>query len=263
MRHSLAAAWPWHAGRQSIHCGLCTGEGPPPRRKIEPMRERIRSLSGRTELLLVLLVAFGTTVPVSLAALLAPAALSARASPPITNAALNRTIIYELVVLTLLALFLRARGWTLARLGVAPSLRDSLVGVGLFFLCNATYFVLAMGLASVWSAFAHVATATRLVADGLQWPSVVLTSLVNPVFEEVFVCGYVVSALKERTGVTFAVNVSAGIRVFYHFYQGALGLLAIAPMALLFGYWFARTGRLWPLIVAHALQDFIGLMMGG
>jgi uncharacterized protein len=85
----------------------------------------------------------------------------------------------------------------------------------------------------------------------------------STVFEEVFVCGYVVSALKERTGVTFAVNVSAGIRVFYHFYQGSLGLLAIAPMALLFGYWFARTGRLWPLIVAHALQDFIGLMMGG
>jgi membrane protease YdiL (CAAX protease family) len=30
-------------------------------------------------------------------------------------------------------------------------------------------------------------------------------------------------------------------------------------MALLFGYWCTRTGRLWPLIVAHALQDFIAL----
>jgi membrane protease YdiL (CAAX protease family) len=68
-----------------------------------------------------------------------------------------------------------------------------------------------------------------------------------------------VTALKDRFGITTAVNVSAGIRVFYHFYQGALGVVGIAPMALLFAYWFARTGRLWPLIVAHALTDFAGL----
>jgi len=27
-------------------------------------------------------------------------------------------------------------------------------------------------------------------------------------------------------------------------------------VALLFAYWYARTARLWPLIVARALQDF-------
>jgi membrane protease YdiL (CAAX protease family) len=64
---------------------------------------------------------------------------------------------------------------------------------------------------------------------------------------------------KDRVGVTTAVNVSAAIRVFYHFYQGAVGVVGIAPMALLFAYWFARTGRLWPLIVAHALTDFWAL----
>jgi membrane protease YdiL (CAAX protease family) len=88
-------------------------------------------------------------------------------------------------------------------------------------------------------------------------------SLLNPVFEEVFVCGYVISALKERRGTTTAINVSAGIRVFYHFYQGALGILGITPMALIFAYWFARTGRLWPLIVAHAVSDFVALAVGG
>jgi membrane protease YdiL (CAAX protease family) len=73
------------------------------------------------------------------------------------------------------------------------------------------------------------------------------------------VCAYVITALKERFGVTTAVNVSAGIRLFYHFYQGAVGVVGIAPLALLFAYWFARTGRLWPLIVAHALMDFTAL----
>ena len=30
-------------------------------------------------------------------------------------------------------------------------------------------------------------------------------------------------------------------------------------LALLFAYLFARTGRLWPLIVAHALTDILSL----
>jgi membrane protease YdiL (CAAX protease family) len=54
------------------------------------------------------------------------------------------------------------------------------------------------------------------------------------VFEELFVCGYVITALKERFGTTAAINVSAGIRVFYHFYQGALG-----------------AGRDWPTVRPH------------
>ena len=95
------------------------------------MREWIRNLSGRTELLLVLLIAFGTTVPVSLGALLSPETLAHRATPPITNGALQGTIVYELVILIILAMFLRARGWTLERLGIRPTFADGLLGIGI------------------------------------------------------------------------------------------------------------------------------------
>jgi uncharacterized protein len=227
------------------------------------VRERIRKLSGRTELLWVLFVAFGAMVPESLAALFAPASLAHRDSPPITNTAVLGTILYELVIFAILVPFLRARGWTLARLGISPSVRSSFIGLGLFVVCTLAYYLLALSLAGLWPAFAQVAMSTHLVASGLNGPTVLVGSLVNPLFEEVFVCGYVISALKDKRGVTTAVNVSAGIRVFYHFYQGALGIVAIAPMGLLFAYWYARTGRLWPLLVAHALNDFLALMFGG
>jgi uncharacterized protein len=116
-----------------------------------------------------------------------------------------------------------------------------------------------MALATVWSTFARLSMSTHLVAADLRWPIVVMASTVNPVFEEVLVCGYVITALKGRVGTTTAVNVSADIRVFYHLYQGAVGVVGIAPLALLFAYGYARTGRLWPLIVAHALTDFWAL----
>src|SRR5215510_4472141 len=94
------------------------------------MRERILSLSGRTEVLLVLVVAFGVTVPQNLWALLSPESLLSR-TPPITNEALHRIVRYELSVMLILVPFLRARGWTQERLGIQPTVKDSLWGVGI------------------------------------------------------------------------------------------------------------------------------------
>jgi len=38
--------------------------------------------------------------------------------------------------------------------------------------------------------------------------------------------------------------------------------MSLVPEGLVFATWFARTGRLWPLIAAHALQDLLGLLYG-
>ena len=138
-----------------------------------------------------------------------------------------------------------------------------LVGLGLLLAAYLSYAVLVIAVASVWPSIVWQSVPARLqlVAPDLPTATVVATALINPVFEEVFVCGYVVSSLRERLGVANAVNISAGIRVAYHLYQGPLGLLSITPFALIAAIWFARTRRLAPLIFAHALADFIGLSL--
>ncbi len=129
------------------------------------------------------------------------------------------------------------------------------------------------------------------MSEGLSWSTVIVASVINPFYEEIFVCGYVISVLSahraraavalsrvtaegkvESVGIeaaqptplavqaaslAMAVNVSAVIRLSYHLYQGVAGVLAIVPLGLLFGFWFARTRQLWPLIVAHAILDFV------
>ena len=224
------------------------------------MREFISRLSPGSEVLLVLFTAFGLTIPVSLAALFGGLAGPA-GGPPISDAALLGTALYELVILALLGAFLTLRGWTRARLGLTPSLRDSILGLALAGLAYLGYLLLWIAVVSLWPRLTQIAAATHLVGGDLSTASVLLISVVNPVFEELFVCGYVIAALRERLGVTAAINLSAGIRVFYHLYQGAVGVVGIVPIALLFAYWFARTGRLWPLIVAHAILDLAALLM--
>ena len=226
------------------------------------MRDYVRRLSGRAEFLIVVLGAFGLALPSSLLYLLMGPGVGGD-RPQITDSGLVQLIVYEAIVLTVLGLFLRTRGWTLERIGLRPNLRDSMIGLGLV----AIIYLLNIGIWNFVEAFVpslvEAAYESGVTGGELDTLMVLVASAINGTFEEVFVCAYIITALKERRGLVTAVNVSAALRVTYHFYQGAYGVLTITPLALLFAYWYARTGRLWPLIVAHVVLDIIGLMSLG
>jgi len=60
------------------------------------MKERILKLSDGTEILLVLVIAFGIFLPGNLAALVSPDTLAHSDAPPITNSRLLGLVVYEL-----------------------------------------------------------------------------------------------------------------------------------------------------------------------
>ena len=51
------------------------------------------------------------------------------------------------------------------------------------------------------------------------------------------------------------------LRVTLHIGQGAFAFLSILPLGLIFSLYYVRTGRLWPVIGAHAMMDALGLTM--
>jgi uncharacterized protein len=225
---------------------------------LSAMKEFLRALSARAEFMVIVLGAFGLSLLSNIVLLFNPAALGETA--PIDNAQLNTLIVYELIVLAMLGAFLKARGWTPERFGVGVTLRDTVIGVGLMAVVYATT-TFVQGVAGHFAPeMLEAALKFERVAGPLHLGTVTLVSIINPIFEEVFVCAYVVAALKERRGAAFAINVSVALRVLNHLYQGAVGVLTIAPLGLLFAYWYARSGRIWPLIVAHGLLDFVGLL---
>ena len=84
-------------------------------------------------------------------------------------------------------------------------------------------------------------------------------SLVNPLYEELLVSGYVMTAVQERGGTSLAINLSLAVRLLYHLYQGPQAAISIIPIGLSFAFYYAWSGRLWPLVVAHAGLDFFAL----
>lgn len=218
------------------------------------MQDQFRQLPTPMEVAIVVGLAFGYAILCSIYTL-----FSEPAGPPIGQGHLMSLLIYEGCITLILWYFLAARGWTLGAIGFVPDFHGAVEGC---VIAASTYFLLWL----LWIPIAallpelHASTnSTQVVTKGLPISLVVAVSLLNPVYEELFVCGYLISAIEKMKSLTIAVNASVGIRMLYHLYQGPAGL-SVIPMGLVFALFYAKTRRLWPLVIAHGLLDFFGLV---
>ncbi|SCE71943.1 CAAX protease self-immunity [Micromonospora viridifaciens] len=121
------------------------------------------------------------------------------------------------------------------------------------------------GLALVWAAAQLGLNATLVPAalPHLWWavPVLILAAVQNAVLEEVIVVGYLVTRLRQlhwRLGAVIAA--SALLRGSYHLYQGFGAFVGNAVMGVVFSFFFLRTRRVAPLIVAHTLLDVVAFV---
>lgn len=122
------------------------------------------------------------------------------------------------------------------------------------------------GLALVWAARSLGVNAS-IVASGLPdvwWrvPVSVLAAFQNGFNEEVIVIGYLLTRFSQLGWrAPTSVVVAAAVRGSYHLYQGLGGFVGNFVMGLVFGWWFTRTKKVLPLVVAHTILDtasFVG-----
>lgn len=225
---------------------------------MNPLEDAIRRLPPGVEFLVVVTWAFGLPIFASIMALGTPADSTA---PVFTNAELLATIIFEVIQLGFLSWFLRIRGWTLEKFGLGVSWRGTAAGVVLL----AITYGMAVGaqyLAQIIFDYDLEAAAARApkVDPDLSMQLVFIVSVVNGIFEELFVTGYIITSLIAKRGMWMAINVSVVVRLLYHLYQGPIGIMTVVPMGLLYGYAYTRTRQLWPLMVAHVALDVVGLI---
>lgn len=89
----------------------------------------------------------------------------------------------------------------------------------------------------------------------------ILAAVANALAEEVVVVGYLLSRLRQLgRSENSALLLSATLRGSYHLYQGIGGGLGNLVMGLVFGRYWQRKSRLWPLVVAHATIDSVAYL---
>ena len=92
-------------------------------------------------------------------------------------------------------------------------------------------------------------------------PVLILSALQNAVLEEVVVVGYLMTRLRDLAwSLPATIALSAAIRGSYHLYQGVGPGIGNAVMGVIFGYWYHRTGRVLPLVIAHTILDVVAFV---
>jgi membrane protease YdiL (CAAX protease family) len=167
---------------------------------------------------------------------------------------LKTLIAEELLVVLVLWPWLARRGWNFVAIAGAPEPRDIWKGLLLavaaylaFYFSWYTYILLVPGSFESLQAAHVTGTAAGWV--------VVLVGIINPIFEEMLWLGYGFNALR-RHGVAVAVVASVALRLIDHAYQGPFAIIYALPFTV-FTLYYARTRRLWPIVVAHMLWDVV------
>jgi uncharacterized protein len=236
----------------------------PPDELTDPQRRWLR-----IEIAVVLAVSFGLSAYTAFldlieAVLLGLAgrrvALNPRRSPfDLIDLGLNLAVTFQLVAWGALGVYLLWRsGFGPAQIGLGRvRLRpDVLGGLGLAALIGLPGLGLyvaarALGLS------AHVEPA-ELYDTWWRIPILIVTAFANGWAEEVIVVAFLLTRLRQlRVNPVAALLASGLLRGAYHLYQGFSAGLGNIVMGLVFAYVWQRTGRLWPLIIAHAIIDTV------
>lgn len=199
------------------------------------------------EALCVVMVVFGLAIASSLdaAANWRPGGASG-----FTDAGFDSLVGIELFFGGIALLLLRARGYPLQTLAPQPTLRGMAEGALICLALLASDSLAGFMLPNVGT----TPIEEMLDATSVSWSSTIPAMIVNGLYEEVFLMGYLTRGLR-RYGASTAIGITLFVRVLYHAYQGPVGVLSVCMGGLLFGLWFQRTGRLFPLVFAHIAID--------
>lgn len=213
------------------------------------MREKIQSLSERSEFFLIIALCFGFFWITSAIVL-----IRGLHEFHMTTARVVRATFTEMLLLFAAAWVLRVRGWNFRRLGLRFAWGPLLAGIPLFIAYIALYWSTYVFVVSIYPP-ARSLQPIKMIPDA-PFAIFAVFVVVNSLFEEAAVTGYVVSALSEQ-GAALSITASALIRFGYHLYQGPIASLAILPLGLLFAAVYWRWRNLWPLMTAHTIANLL------
>lgn len=178
------------------------------------------------------------------------------------NLGLNLASVAQLIAWGALGLYLLWRGGiTPAKVGLGR-LRwrtDILGGLGLAALIGIPGLLLY--LAARWLGMNAQVEPSALHDTWWRVPVLVVAAFANGFAEEVVVVGFLITRLRQLGfSQNRAILASSVLRGMYHLYQGFGAGLGNVVMGAVFGYAWCRTGRLWPLVIAHGVIDTVAFV---
>jgi membrane protease YdiL (CAAX protease family) len=180
-------------------------------------------------------------------------------------------IVRSLGIIALIFYMIRKSGDPLSRFGIdRPKPLDLLVGIGISIVVTIAYYstwytvyYLAQmgGYGGDHATSHHISSGIASGADGVvEYLFAAVGGLCNGAAEELVCRAYLITRLKDLFGSTAsAVILSSFFFASYHIYQGSWSMINIFIIGLIYGLMFVSLRRVWPIVLAHGLQDFVAV----
>jgi membrane protease YdiL (CAAX protease family) len=219
---------------------------------------KIRDSHRWTDLGLVMIVAFAGSI-------LRSTYLAFHPVPPeYSNIRLVGGIITELTALALFIVLFKRQGRRFQNIGFKFRWTDLPKGLGLAVAVIVVMWVASVAINRVWFLILlrtpHSVDTRNMFSECSIWlllPFLVL----NPFFEETLVRGYLTTELIDlQKSWLLAALVSVLVQTSYHLYYGLYGALVVGCGLSVFAFYYARSRRLMPVIIAHMLWDLTALL---
>jgi membrane protease YdiL (CAAX protease family) len=260
------APWAGQAPPWTSPYGQPDGAAPPGPDGARPGRNPLPRPPGsprmlRLELGLVLLLAFGPSLVGLLLLALGPqgtAEVEAELVPSLVTLVFSQILSWGPILVIGYLLARSREGWP----GIGLTrFRPGDLGMGLL-LWVASY-VLVIVLAVLFQYFGQ--REVDFLPEGLPlWFRVVqavLFAVTAGVTEEIVVRGYAQTRLEQLRAPTAVILLLPTLLwAVFHVYQGLGVAMTIAGLGLLYAWYFQRTRRLWPIVLAHILFDMTQLV---
>jgi membrane protease YdiL (CAAX protease family) len=189
---------------------------------------------------------------------------------PATHGRLLSHVIYQLVGLLALGFALRYQGRKFKGIGffIDPQLTEIGRALALFF---GVLFLQAILMAVLYVALSPSVPWLREVARHGSFDQAalfgtsanylaVLVVFLNPFHEELLVRAFLITEVEGLyCSTTLAVTLSVALQTSYHLYQGLPAALIHIPTFLMFSWYYVRTRRILPVIIAHLIMDVLAL----
>ena len=137
--------------------------------------------------------------------------------------------------------------------------RDSAAGVGLAALIG----IPGLGLYLLGRELDLTVTVVPTALTTYWWtvPMLIALALRAGILEEVIAVGYLFARLRLLGVSTWSIIlIQSLLRASYHLYQGFGAFVGNFVMGLIFGWIFAKTGRLAPLVIGHTVIDIVAFV---
>ncbi|MFY8110013.1 MAG: CPBP family intramembrane glutamic endopeptidase [Bacteroidia bacterium] len=162
--------------------------------------------------------------------------------------------LYELLVISIIIKYLKHRKWIYNDFNLHFSLGMILVALSLIVFREILGFILTFIFEQTEILKASEKETEINIYSGFF--SILLITIINSIYEEVLLIGYIFKRL-EKLHPALVISISFIIRESFHTYQGLENLPMVLSISIVFGLYYYKFKKLWPIILAHGISNSI------